>query len=179
VSKKCIPPLEKDAVCLRLLEKSDLERTLSWRNQNRQYFFNSDLLSMHQHIAWFNQYLARDDDYVFIIERLSRKKEPVGQISLYKIDWEKRQAEFGRLLIGEPAAKRMGIANIATEILLDYAFTNLGIETIQLEVLPGNSPAILLYEKCGFIRTAVHADAIIMTKKRIPHSGFQDYEFTV
>jgi diamine N-acetyltransferase len=170
VSPKCIPPLEKEAVRLRLLEKSDLERTLSWRNQNRQCFFNSDLLSMNQHMAWFNRYLARDDDYVFIIERLSGEKEPVGQISLYKIDWEKRQAEFGRLLIGEPAAKRKGIAKKATEILLDYTFTNLGIDTIQLEVLPGNSPAILLYEKCGFMQTATNANSIVMTKQRIRNS---------
>jgi diamine N-acetyltransferase len=170
VSKKYIPPLEKDAVRLRLLEKSDLKKTLSWRNQNCQWFFYSDLLSMDRHMEWFNQYLARDDDYVFIIERLSRKKEPVGQISLYKIDWEKRQAEFGRLLIGEPAAKRQGIAQKATEILLDYAFTNLGIETIQLEVLPGNSPAISLYEKCGFMRTSMNANSIVMTRQRIQNS---------
>lgn len=125
---------------------------------------------MDRHMAWFNQYLARDDDYVFIIERLSRKKEPIGQISLYKIDLEKRKAEFGRLLIGEPAAKRKGIAKKATEILLDYAFTNLGIKTIQLEVLPGNSPAILLYEKCGFTQTSMNADSIVMTKQRIRNS---------
>jgi RimJ/RimL family protein N-acetyltransferase len=163
MSKRCIPPLEKDALSLRLLERTDLEMTLSWRNENRRWFLNSDLLSIDKHRSWFEQYQAQDDDYVFIIERLSERIEPVGQISLYKIDWQGQKAEFGRLLVGE-SARQKGIAKKATEILLEYAFDTLGIKTIHLEVLQNNIPAISLYEQCGFLRTAERDNRIIMTQ---------------
>jgi diamine N-acetyltransferase len=163
MSKQCIPPLEKGAVRLRLLERTDLEMTLSWRNENRRWFLNSDLLSIDRHRSWFEQYLARSDDYVFIIEWLSERAEPVGQISLYSIDWQEQKAEFGRLLVGEPARQK-GIAKKATEILLEYAFDTLGIKTIHLEVLHNNVPAISLYEKCGFVRTEVRENRIIMQR---------------
>jgi diamine N-acetyltransferase len=165
MSKRGIPLLEKDTVRLRLLEEADLEMTLAWRNQNRRWFSNANLISIDQHREWFRQYLDRDDDYLFVIERLNGRAEPVGQIALYKIDREKRHAEFGRLLIGEPAAIRKGIAQKATEILLDYAFTDLGIQTIQLEVLRNNIPAMSLYGRCGFMRTALNGDVIVMTKR--------------
>jgi RimJ/RimL family protein N-acetyltransferase len=162
--KRCIAPLEEGVVRLRLLEASDLQTTLSWRNQNRQWFFNSAPISAAEHRAWFDQYLERDDDYVFIIEQLSENRAPVGQVALYNIDWENRRAEYGRLLIGEPWARRKGMARKATEILLEYAFTSLGIDAIQLEVLQANSPALSLYTRCGFVQTAAHGNIIIMMK---------------
>jgi diamine N-acetyltransferase len=162
MSKRYIPPLEKGSARLRLLERTDLETTLSWRNENRGWFLNSDLLSIDLHCSWFEQYIAQDDDYVFIIERLSERIEPVGQISLYKIDWKQQKAEFGRLLIVE-SARQKGIAQKATEILLEFAFNTLGINTIHLEVLQSNYPAISLYEKCGFVQTSVQENRIIMT----------------
>ncbi len=163
MSKQCIPLLEKGCVRLRLLERTDLGTTLSWRNENRRWFLNSDLLSIDSHCSWFEQYIARNDDYVFIIEQLSERIEPTGQISLYKIDWEQRKAEFGRLLIVE-SARQKGVAKKAIEILLEYAFDTLGIKTIHLEVLQSNHPAISLYEKCGFVHTEELGSRIIMTR---------------
>jgi RimJ/RimL family protein N-acetyltransferase len=144
-----MPPIEKADVRLRLIERADLEMTLGWRNQNREWFLDSSVLSMDQHLAWFEQYLAREDDYVFIIERMP-SNEPAGQISLYNIDKQTKKAEYGRLIIGDWSARRQGIAATATKTLIDYAFKNLGVETITLEVLENNFPAIALYRKCGF-----------------------------
>ncbi len=162
--KQSISPLAKGDVRLRLLERADLERTLAWRNQNRKWFIASDLLSMDRHLVWFEHYLTRNDDYVFIIECFSFSQEPVGQISLYKIDSNKKEAEFGRLLIGEPNARRMGIATTATEILLHYAIGELALKTIKLEVLENNIPAISLYSKCGFVQKSVRNGRILMVK---------------
>jgi RimJ/RimL family protein N-acetyltransferase len=164
MSKRYIAPLEKGFVRLRLLEKADLPMTLSWRNRNRKWFLNQNPLSLDQHKAWFEQYVPRDDDYVFIIERRAEKIEPVGQISLYKIDWKNQKAEFGRLLIGERKARRLGIAKKATEILLNYSFVDLAIRSIQLEVLKTNKPAIALYGSCGFAQIAIRDNIITMSK---------------
>jgi diamine N-acetyltransferase len=152
MSKPSIPPIEKAGVRLRLLERADLEMTLGWRNQNREWFLDSAVLSMDQHRTWFERYLARENDCIFIIERLP-SGEPVGQISLYNIDTIRKEAEYGRLIIGEPSARRRGIASLSTHMLLEYAFENLGLQTIALEVLATNLPAIALYRKCGFLTT--------------------------
>src|SRR5262245_27558728 len=89
VSKRSIAPLVNGRVRLRLLEEEDLPLTLVWRNQdeNRQWFFSSDIIAPEQHRRWFDQYRDRDDDFVFVIEEIDTLKRPVGQLSLYRIEW--------------------------------------------------------------------------------------------
>jgi len=44
--------------------------TRAWRNQDhiRKWFFHSDPITTEQHLAWWQRYQDRDDDFVFIIE---------------------------------------------------------------------------------------------------------------
>jgi diamine N-acetyltransferase len=150
---KCdIPPIESGQLRLRLLERSDLPMTLRWRNQDhiRRWFIHSDLISSDQHERWFEEYLQRDNDYLFIIEETSQFGKPVGQISLYNIDWEHKRGEFGRLLVGEPEAQCKGIAKEASSLLLNYAFTTLGFDEVELSVRTDNKPALAMYLTLGF-----------------------------
>src|SRR6187549_2663337 len=96
--KRTITPLENGRVRLRLLEESDLPATLAWRNQDhiRKWFFHSDVIAPDQHRAWWDRYLQKDDDFVFVIEETESLKRPVGQVALYNIDWENGTAEYGR-----------------------------------------------------------------------------------
>jgi diamine N-acetyltransferase len=151
--KKLIPQrIEKGRIRLRLLEESDLPMTLRWRNQDhiRKWFVHSEVISAEQHQEWFKQYLERDNDYVFIIEETRNFHKPVGQISLYNIDWKQRRADYGRLLIGEPNAQGKGIAKKANYLLLHYAFAILGLNKVELEVFTDNEPAIAIYRGCRF-----------------------------
>src|SRR5207244_9201490 len=66
-------------------------------------FVDSSVISDQTHRAWFDAYAERDDDYVFVIEERALGR-PVGQVSLYAIDWKARTATFGRLLIGDDDA---------------------------------------------------------------------------
>src|SRR5512139_2094754 len=120
------------------------------QEQNRVWFVHPEVITATQHHQWFEGYLRRDDDYVFIIEENRDFRKPVGQISLYNIDWDLRQGEFGRLLIGEEEAKGMGIAKEASGLLLDYAFTTLGLSQIELVVKHNNEAAISIYRAYGF-----------------------------
>ena len=52
---------------------------------------------------------APDDDFVFVVEDLDGPGGLIGQASLYHIDWGAGCAEFGRLLIGESAARGRGL----------------------------------------------------------------------
>jgi len=152
-ARQNIPPISSNRICLRLLEEKDLPSTLGWRNQDsiRKWFFHSDLVTKSQHLAWYQQYLQRDDDYIFIIEMLEQSRRiPVGQIALYHIDWQNRSAEYGRLMIGEPAAQGKGFAQEATKMVLEIGFQTLGLGLIYLEVLENNFAAKAVYTACGF-----------------------------
>lgn len=152
VSKRPVAPLVNGRVRLRLLEEADLPMTLAWRNQDhiRKWFLTSDKISPAQHRAWFEQYRERDDDFVFVIEETEALKRPVGQASLYHVDWAAGRTEFGRLLIGDGEAAGLGLAKLATACLVDGALGNWGLREVYLECLASNVPALAVYDACGF-----------------------------
>ncbi len=152
VAKRLIPPLVGERVRLRLLEETDLPRTLAWRNQDhiRRWFIHSDIITPEQHRRWFDGYRERDDDFVFLIEETRDLRKPVGQVSLYRVDWARHRAEYGRLMIGEADATGRGLAHQATDVLLRYATATLGMREIELEVFVDNVAAIRIYSACGF-----------------------------
>jgi diamine N-acetyltransferase len=145
-------PMEKGRIRLCLLRESDLPMTLKWRNQDhiRKWFVHSGVLTPEQHREWFQGYSQRENDYLFIIEEIMDLKKPVGQISLYNIDWGRKQGEYGRLMIGEPSAQGKGLAKEATGLLLHYAFGELDLKGVYLEVFEKNEPALSIYRAYGF-----------------------------
>jgi diamine N-acetyltransferase len=74
---------------------------------------------------------------------------PIGNTGLHKIDYRNRTAEFG-ILIGEADARGRGCGTEATRLMLDYAFTALGLHNVMLYVYAYNLPAIRVYEKAGY-----------------------------
>ncbi len=152
MSKRSFPPIQTERIRLRLLEQRDLPLTLGWRNQEhiRRWFFHCEVIAFEDHAAWFERYRERDDEFVFLIEEAAPPHRPIGQASLYHIDWAEGRAEFGRLLIGEPHAAGKGLAREATQALVDAAFARLGLGEVYLEVLAANARAIRVYLACGF-----------------------------
>lgn len=152
ISKTTPPVIESGRLRLRSLTVADLPMTLAWRNQDaiRKWFFHSEIISPEQHRAWFESYQEKDNDFVFVIEEKRVLQRAVGQVSLYNIDWEKKRAEFGRLMIGDSEARGLGLAQEATRILIEFAERELGLREIYLEVYADNLPAIAVYRACDF-----------------------------
>jgi UDP-4-amino-4,6-dideoxy-N-acetyl-beta-L-altrosamine N-acetyltransferase len=78
----------------------------------------------------------------------------VGVAMLRQIDWLNRNADLG-IYIAAPGAAGKGTGFVACVLLLDYAFSGLGLNRIGLEVAAFNVPAIRLYERLGFQREGV------------------------
>jgi RimJ/RimL family protein N-acetyltransferase len=161
-------PLVNGRVRLRLLEEADLPQTLAWRNQDhiRRWFLTSDVITPEQHREWFEQYRERDDDFVFLIEETITLRSPVGQAAIYRIDRERGDAEFGRMLIGDDEARGQGLAQLATDALVKWAFSDLGLREVYLDVLPDNHAARSVYERCGFEAKQLTDGILRMTKHR-------------
>jgi RimJ/RimL family protein N-acetyltransferase len=155
--KRTILPVENERVILRLLEMDDLPLTLSWRNQDniRKWFIHTDIIQDEKHYSWFECYRELDNDFVFMILAKDLENRPVGQISLYNINWEVGNAEYGRLMIGDPVAQGKGYAKQATILLLDYALNTLNFREVFLEVKSDNISAMAVYKSAGFVTTTL------------------------
>jgi len=153
--KRTILPVENERVILRLLEMDDLPLTLSWRNQDniRKWFIHTDIIQEEKHYSWFERYRELDNDFVFMILAKDLENQPVGQISLYNINWEAGSAEYGRLMIGNSIAQGKGYAKQATVLLLDFALNTLGLGEVFLEVKSDNISAMAVYKSAGFVVT--------------------------
>ena len=74
---------------------------------------------------------------------------PIGIVGLYGTDFRNRTAEFA-ITIAEPDARGKGYGTEATRLMLDYAFTALGLHNVMLRVFAFNHAGIRTYTKAGF-----------------------------
>lgn len=75
--------------------------------------------------------------------------KPIGNTALEGINLRDRTAEFG-IFIGETDLQGRGYGSEATRLMLDYAFTGLGLQNVMLRVWEYNIAGIRVYEKAGF-----------------------------
>jgi diamine N-acetyltransferase len=142
--------LTGDLVTLRPIERADGPRLVAWRNEPyvMRGLFSYRPLALAEHEQWFEGYLTRDDEILFVIE--TTDGTAIGTIGLSNIDFRNRKAELGRMLIGDQSYLGRGYAKAATLLLLDYAFRELNLHRLYLEVLADNHAAVSLYRCCHF-----------------------------
>jgi RimJ/RimL family protein N-acetyltransferase len=73
----------------------------------------------------------------------------IGLTSLNAIDFRHGTAGFG-LVIGETDARGQGYGTETTRLMIDYAFTVLGLFNVMLHVYSHNPAALRAYLKAGF-----------------------------
>jgi RimJ/RimL family protein N-acetyltransferase len=93
--------------------------------------------------------------------------EPVGVISLMNISDTNASAELS-VIVGHPDDRHQGYGTEAIELLIRYAFEELGLNRVGLSAFDFNGEAISAYEKLGFAVEGRYRQAI----KR--NSGFHD-----
>lgn len=137
---------------LRLLVDKDAKGMLDWMHDpkvNCFFRFRAEDMTEEKALAFIEQ--ANNDveqkkSYNFAIT--DGDDEYLGTISLKEVDWEARVAEYAISM--RTKAQGRGLATKATNEILRYAFEELGLNRVFLNVLSDNEKAIHLYEKCGF-----------------------------
>jgi diamine N-acetyltransferase len=144
---------EGEGINLRLINIQDFNLLLYWRSieQNAKWFSTKNI-TYEIHRRWFNDFWYKLDDYTFIAETID-KGIPIGMVSIYHIDYDKNEAEFGRLLLAHPDYRGKGLGKEMTRLAIDAAFDDLKLNRLYLEVLINNPTAHNIYLDYGFKNT--------------------------
>jgi RimJ/RimL family protein N-acetyltransferase len=97
---------------------------------------------------WYERESRNPDTLRFTIyERATGT--PIGKTALYDVNYHQQRAAFG-ILIGEPAGRGKGYGTEVIRLMLDYAFTVVGLHNVMLEAAEFNVAGLRAYEKAGF-----------------------------
>lgn len=153
----------------RLISNFDIETLRLWRNkeENRTKFIYNGIISSEQQINWYESYKIKNNDLMFIVSE-SSSGTLFATVSLYDIDFTNLSAEFGRIMIGEDDYKGKGLGAKSTSVIVNYAFEELNLAMVYLEVFSDNISAIRTYQKAGFIvKSESKIDDKLITKMLI------------
>lgn len=92
-----------------------------------------------------------------IIERATR--EWTGEVVLNELNAANESCGF-RIALQGPRFYGRGLGSEATRLVIDYAFTVVGVHRIELEVYDFNPRARHVYEKAGFVHEGTKRDAL-------------------
>lgn len=140
----------KPIIYLRALTPEDAAIACHWRNNPKVWVYTKrtvdHIVTQEMERDWIIKVSKVPQDKRFAI-CLQENKQYIGNIQLVGI--KNKEAHF-HLFIGEESCWGKGIAQQATFLLLDYAFSELEMKTILLDVHQDNQAALAIYQKTGF-----------------------------
>lgn len=160
--KKCSFVWKRDGFLMRLAEKEDAEAYFQQNfcplDQDVARFTGCKPAFSREEVVSFCHACADDPDrYDFLI--FAPDGRIVGESVLNEIDWDLKQAGF-RIALFQKEARDRGIGTWATENARDFAFGELKMHRLELEVYSFNPRGQRVYEKAGFQVEGVLRDAI-------------------
>jgi RimJ/RimL family protein N-acetyltransferase len=134
-------PLRRDLVPLYLRWRNDFDVQRTFGNVPAP-------VTLEARTAWFDEQATVADAIWFTIYAVDDWR-PIGTTDLFEVDHRLRTARFG-MLIGEADARGKGYGTETVRLMLDYAFTALGLHNVMLSVSEYNLAGRRAYEKAGF-----------------------------
>lgn len=134
---------------LRPMTKADLPLKVQWYNdpEIKKTLILDEDLQLEKTIAWFEKIQDSDSRLDLIIE--SSDGQPIGVIGLVNIDRRHGTAEIF-IVIGEKDYWAKGLMLTAESLLINEAFSELGLEKIWAHVRANNIASIITMKKLGF-----------------------------
>jgi UDP-4-amino-4,6-dideoxy-N-acetyl-beta-L-altrosamine N-acetyltransferase len=139
---------------------------LNMRNhpQIKKWMSNQDDIPETSHFNFIKNLENIVDQRYFLVKQ---HKSIVGSINFSKVDLSS-SVEFG--IYTNPFAQLKGAGSMLEAVASYYAFIELGVNKIKLEVFSNNERAIGFYKKCGFelinTKKVNHKDIFCMEKIR-------------
>ena len=109
-------------------------------------------------LSFFRETVHGEDRYFFLLTAPDGRI--IGESVINEIDWKLRRGNF-RIGIFQGTERGKGIGTWATEVTRDFAFADLKLHRLELDVFSFNPRAERAYLKAGFRREGVLRDAIL------------------
>ncbi len=107
---------------------------------------------------YFIRCLTDESRYDFLI--LDPQQNIIGESVVNEIDWIKKTANFRIALFKEENCAK-GIGAFVIKATLAFAFDEIKLQRLELEVFSFNPRAIRAYQKAGFIKEELLRDAVM------------------
>lgn len=148
-----MPRLYGERIMLREYRSDDLASIRRWVNDASIVSHLSDIFLYPHPLQASEQFLAdilegRSEGRGFVIAD-PETEAYIGQINLDRIDWKNRVGFIG-VVIGEAHNLGKGYGTDAMNVLIDFAFLELNLNRLELEVYDFNERARRCYVACGF-----------------------------
>jgi hypothetical protein len=141
---------------LRLATRDDREALRIWKNEHKQSYFHRADISPEQQAAWFEGYLARPDDHVYMIdEELGSSWKSVGVVAARFLSDENTVDLYNIMRGFRTSADRTNMG--AALRTLCCAVARAYSQPITCKVLSDN-PALGWYARLGFIQVEDRGD---------------------
>jgi diamine N-acetyltransferase len=143
--------IEGDLVAVGPLRRDLLPTYQRWLNDlgtTRTLDLPPQPMTMEKEQAWYEGQSKTDHDTPFTIYERETLR-PIGNTGLHEIDHRNGTATYG-IVIGELDCRGKGYGTETTRLMLDFAFTALGLNNVMLMVFGFNPAGIRAYEKAGF-----------------------------
>ncbi len=152
-----------ERAALGLLRREQLPRLAAWFNDPdvRRGLAHRGIVNEDAETAWYEHVTEaarqpRPSEVGFAIHDAA-DGEPVGVCGLESIDHNFSRADFG-IFLGQ--RRGTGIGTDATRLVLDWAFTIIGLHNVMLESYEFNEQAIRAYERAGFQLIGTRRDSV-------------------
>lgn len=151
-----------ELVKLRAYKKEDIERNTEFINNPdiRQSLFPTMPFpaTVQEQEKWFGEISSRNNHYDFAIECLETG-EFIGGCGIHRISWKNRHLDLS-VFIGDKKFWGNGYGTDTMKVLVRFAFDQLNMNKVKLNVFSSNKGAIKCYEKSGFKVEGVLRDEI-------------------
>jgi RimJ/RimL family protein N-acetyltransferase len=140
-------------VILRAFEREDGERCYRWMNDPNivRTLKSRYPIAFQNEIEWLDRAMHPDGtERHFAIER-KEDRAHIGNASIHDIEWVSRTAAFG-LFIGEPSAWNKGFGADSIRTLVRFAFEEMNLQKLRINVFDYNERAKHILEAHGFVQ---------------------------
>jgi RimJ/RimL family protein N-acetyltransferase len=154
--------IEGELVNLRAPEMSDLERNARWVNDREvtRFLAFRYQMSLAAEEAWLRELASKPTSYERVFFAIETKDGMhIGNTNLFDVKPEDRKAKLG-IMIGEKSYWSRGCGSDALTTLLRFAFDEMNLNRVELDVFAFNERAIAAYRKCGFIEEGRRRQAL-------------------
>lgn len=152
-----------EGICLRALEKKDIESVRRLRNDPTTWLYLTDstILDSRTQQRWYESLAGQEKRKYFVL--FDNRHSFLGIIRFDEIDRQNRSMRVGCDIV--PKLRGRGYGKKAFSLIKKYCFDYLNMHRIWLAVLDNNKIASALYKKQGFIEEGRYRKAIFKDGK--------------